>query len=173
MSTVEKYFKHNHPGISLITTDDQIKLISKYLNEFFGKYWNKKFDEQYVRESKEDRILILNENNFPIIHIKIVDRDIGDLKCLALSALFKTVEEPITNYLKKSIDLIINYTKEDVDLILGTSNKKLLKYYIDNFGVKESGVYYEGHDTYLFYKEINGFVANENHIDMLKKVEVF
>jgi len=192
MSEIERYFKSNYDSpsgkevkckrdsaiscgdfarIRKVSTDNEIKIVSEMLTRHFGKSWGINFDEQYVRDTKEDRFIIFYAE--PLIHIRIMNRDIEGVRCMALSGLFKFGKDKKTEFIKYLLDFILEDVQFNVSLALGTASPDFIKYYVERLGFTATNIHFESHNTILFYRELNGFKMTDEILEKLSHIEPF
>lgn len=168
MGVVEKYYG-KVPEKYLVSTNNHIDQIASGLTEYFGKDWGD-FKKDYVEETKDDRLIVQDENGNVVFHMRIFDKDHDGYKCDGVGGVFRK-KEADGKCVKELFDYIYNNYLEDVDFGFGFCKKTLAEHYVNNV---IGGGYVDYDDNFvIYYLPTKGFEMTEKIKEGLKKFELF
>lgn len=169
MGTIEYYYK-NVPEKYLVRTEKHIQQITNHLNENFGKEWGG-FDETYVDKTKDDRLIVQDNEGNVLFHIRIFNKDHSGLKCNGVGGAFRS-KKGNSNCVRELFQFIINEKNTDSSFIFGFCRKSIAEHFIKNITLKGSYIDYDG-DFMLCYLAQDDFVMTEDILEGLKKFDLF
>lgn len=167
MGTVQKYYK-NTPEKYLVKTEKHIDQILAGLNKHFSNEWGQ-FNRSHVESTKDDRLIIQDDEGNVVFHMRVFDKDHNGFKCDGIGGVFRD-ENVDGSCVKELFKYLVDEPREDVNFGFGFCKKSLAEHYVKNVA---GGGYFEYNDEYVIYYICVNVQMTEEMKEELKKFDLF